>query len=137
MPQLDFTIILPQIFWLLLAFFFVYTVLVYFFLPIFIKSLKVRKYIVLENSLLLEKTQNKFFLKQAYLNDLLNKNFHLIKSILETEILNIFSSKNKFNLNSIDTKIVKVIYYITLYHNTSILDSISLSPKFSFLKFKK
>nr|WDA66148.1 ATP synthase F0 subunit 8 [Lithothamnion corallioides] len=137
MPQLDLIIIFPQIFWLLLIFFCTYTILVHFFLPIFVKSLKARKRIILENSALLLNTQKKFDLRQVFLNNLLNKNFYLVKSILETEISNIFSPKNKFDLNLLDIKIAKVLYYNTLYYDTNILDSVPLNPKFSYLNFKE
>nr|AYR06580.1 ATP synthase F0 subunit 8 [Lithothamnion sp.] len=137
MPQLDFIIIFPQIFLIVDNFLFdLYNTYLFFFLPIFVKTLKARKRIILENSMLLVSTQNKFISKQAYLNNLLNKNFYLIKSILETELGSIFSSKNILDLNSVDIKLVKVIYNTTLYYDLNILDSVPLSPKFSFLNFK-
>lgn len=137
MPQLDFVIIFPQVFWLFTIFFLVYTIIVYFFLPIFVKSLKARKRIVLENSSLLLNTQSNFALKQVRLNDLLNKNFYLIKSTLEVEVFNVFFSKNKLDLNYVDTKIVKAVHDIVLYYDVNILDSIPLSPKFSSISFKE
>lgn len=137
MPQLDFSIIFPQVFYLFVTFFLVYTILVYFFLPIFIKSLKSRKRIVLENSKLLISTQNNFVTKQVYLNTILNKNFCLLKLTLETKILNIFFFKGSLDLNYVDIKLIKALYNIVLYYDMSVLDSVSLSPKFSFLSFKE
>nr|YP_010620046.1 ATP synthase F0 subunit 8 [Symphyocladia marchantioides]WAX04059.1 ATP synthase F0 subunit 8 [Symphyocladia marchantioides] len=42
MPQLDFLIILPQVFWLICLFSFFYFVLAYYFLPLFLKTIKAR-----------------------------------------------------------------------------------------------
>lgn len=136
MPQLDLIIVFPQIFWLLLIFFLTYTIFTHFFLPLFVKSLKARKRIVLKNVELLTYTQKNLDLKKTQLNTLLNQNFDLIKSLLETELFNLFNKELIFDLSALDTKVVKVLYHNILYYDTNLLDSISLSPKFLTLTFK-
>ena len=135
MPQLDFIIVFPQIFWLLVVFFSSYVILVHFFLPLFVKSLKVRRLIILENTKLLSLTQEKFYLKQNNLVLLLNKNFYLIKFMLESEVSTLFLQKAETDLNFLDSKIVEVLYYNILYNDVSVLSSIPLRSKFSYLKF--
>lgn len=137
MPQLDFIIIFPQIFWLIVVFFFTYAILIHFFLPIFLKSLKIRKYILVENSKVLTSTQFKFDSKQRQLNLILNANFNKIKVMLEAEFFALFSDKSTFDLNSIDTKIVEALYYNILYHDLEVLDSITLNSTLSYVKFDK
>nr|WDA66140.1 ATP synthase F0 subunit 8 [Phymatolithon calcareum] len=131
MPQLDFIIVFPQIFWLLLTFFFTYTTIICFFLPLFVKFLKTRKHIVIENTKLLLLTQKKIDTKQLQLSTTINQNFYLVKLFLETEIINLFSKDLALELNSIDTKVIEVLYYNTIYYDTNILDSIPLNPKFN------
>nr|UVF63021.1 ATP synthase F0 subunit 8 [Synarthrophyton patena] len=135
MPQLDFIIIFPQIFWLLIVFLFTYIILSHFFLPIFIKTLKSRKYIILENTKILIKTQNKFNLKQTQLSFLLNRNFKLIKVMLETEIFSLFSEDSNIDLNLVNIKLIEALYYNILYYNSNVLDSIPLKLRLSHLKF--
>lgn len=135
MPQLDFIIIFPQIFWLVIIFFFTYAILIHFFLPVFLKSLKTRKYIITENSRILTVTQDKFNSKQKQINSILNANFTKIKLMLELEFFNLFTNNTNLDLNSIDTKIVEALYYNVLYHDYEILNSITLNPTLSYLKF--
>ncbi len=130
MPQLDFIIAFPQIFWLVVIFFSLYTILVHFFLPTFIKLLKSRKQIVLENSQLLISLQKNFDLKQKNLNKLMEKNFLIIKEMLEKEIFNFFSGSFSINLVEVDKKIAKTLYCNLLYYDSNILEAISIKPKF-------
>lgn len=136
MPQLDLIIVFPQIFWLFITFFLTYTIIIHFFLPLFIKSIKVRKCIVIENNKLLANTQKKIDIKQKELNHLINKNFYLIKLLLEMEIKKLFSENLMLDLNGVDIKMFKALYYNTIYYNINVLDSVLLSPKFSNLRFE-
>lgn len=128
MPQLDFTPAFPQIFWLILIFFSFYTIIVHFFLPNFIKLTKSRKLVVLENNKILLTIQNKFNLKQKFLNENLNRDFEKIKIMLEKQISTFFSTTNFYDLNSIDIKISKTLYENTLYYDTNVLKTIPLKP---------
>ena len=131
MPQLDFIIAFSQIFWLILIFFSFYTILVHFFLPQFIKTLKSRKQIVLENNEMLLKLHNDFNNKQYFLNSKLKENFTKIKSLLDKEIFSNFGIPiNFFNLDLLDKKISGILYNNTLYYDIHVLESISLTLTF-------
>jgi len=130
MPQLDFVIAFPQIFWLIVIFFMFYTIVVHFFLPNFIKILKSRKQIVLENSKTLVELENRFNSKQLLLSGTLETNFIKIRILLEKDISQFFSTKNLFDLTLVDTKIAMALYYNILYYDTNVLESILLKPNF-------
>lgn len=130
MPQLDFVISFPQIFWLIVIFFMFYTVVVHFFLPNFIKILKSRKQIVLENSKTLIELENKFNSKQLLLNRTLETNFIKIRILLEKDISQFFSTKNLFDSTLVNVKISTALYYNILYYDTNVLESIFLKPTF-------
>lgn len=130
MPQLDFIIIFPQIFWLIITFFSLYIVLVHFFLPIFIKILKSRKQIIIENNILLLNLQEILKTKQKTLTKKLEINFLEIKKMLDIQINPLFKGSLFNDLNLLDKKISKVIYYLLLHHDLSILESIPIKPLF-------
>lgn len=130
MPQLDFIIAFPQIFWLVLTFFGLYTFLVHFFLPNFIKLLKARKQIVTENNNTLLKLQNSFDSKQKSLNKTLENNFINIKIMLEKEISSSFTELNSFDLKLADKKIANALYQNVIYYDTNVLESIPIKPSF-------
>ena len=130
MPQLDFIIAFPQIFWLVIIFFSLYTVLVHFFLPRFIKLLKARKQIVFENSLTLETLEKNFTLKQMNLNKIMENNLLKVKEMLEKEISNFFVNVFCIELKEVDKKIAKALYCNLLYYDSTILEAVSVKPKF-------
>nr|YP_009589044.1 ATP synthase F0 subunit 8 [Corallina ferreyrae]QBL75560.1 ATP synthase F0 subunit 8 [Corallina ferreyrae] len=130
MPQLDFTIAFPQIFWLLFSFFLLYSILVHIFLPVFVKSLKARKKIVVVNNESFNHLQKRLHLKQTSLINLLNQNIIKIRIIFEKNILPTFATDAAFNFDLINQKLAKVLYYNTLYCDLNVLDSIPLKPKF-------
>lgn len=130
MPQLDFVIAFPQIFWLIVIFFSLYTTLVHFFLPLFIKLLKARKQIVLENCQVLINLEKRFELKQTNLNKIMEKNFCSIKKMLENEISSLFSGVFLINLKEADKKIAKSLYCNLLYYDSNILKAVCVKPKF-------
>lgn len=124
MPQLDFTIAFPQIFWLFINFFFIYVIFVHFFLPLFVKVLKSRKKIVeLNNEVLLE-LQNKYAVKYQNLNLNLNKNITDIKLMLQTKFYPVFLFSKKKKLDFLDLKIAKVLFYNAIYFDEVIFNSI-------------
>jgi len=130
MPQLDFVIAFPQIFWLIVIFFTFYTVVVHFFLPNFIKTIKSRKQIVLENTKILLDMEVKFNYKQTLLSKTLEMNFIKIRFLLEKDISRFFSIKNLFDLTPVNTKTAAALYYNVLYYDINILDSVPLIPNF-------
>lgn len=134
MPQLDFIIFFPQVFWLIILFLFLYVIVIHFFLPFFIKILKSRKYILKKNTELLLKNQLEFKVKQSKMNILLNKNFKKTKKIFEHQIFILFFLNSKFDWNLVDRKVVKVLYYNILYYDINVLKSIPLKLKFLNIK---
>lgn len=130
MPQLDFTTTLPQIFWLIVIFFTVYTILVHFFLPNFIRLIKSRKNIILVNEKEINLLENKFIRKQTIVKQIIKRNFVELKVTLEKEFPT-FLTTAKVDLTPSDLKLIHVLYYNTLYYDTIILDSILLKPNFS------
>nr|YP_009348188.1 ATP synthase F0 subunit 8 [Corallina officinalis]APX55298.1 ATP synthase F0 subunit 8 [Corallina officinalis]QJF58169.1 ATP synthase F0 subunit 8 [Corallina officinalis]QJF58215.1 ATP synthase F0 subunit 8 [Corallina officinalis] len=130
MPQLDFTIAFPQIFWLFLSFFLLYSIIVHVFLPIFVKSFKARKKLVIANNESFNHLQKQLHLKQTSLITLLNQNIIKIRTTFEKNILPTFTSDTTFDFDLINQKLAKVLYYNTLYCDLNVLDSIPLKPKF-------
>jgi len=130
MPQLDFVIAFPQIFWLIIIFLFFYIVIVHFFLPNFIKVLRSRKQIVLENSKTLLVMETKFNSKQVLLNQTLEIFFVRVRGLLEKDISKFFSTKELFDLHSINTKVSTALYYNIIYYDVNVLNSVSLKPNF-------
>lgn len=128
MPQLDRIIIFTQIFWLFIVFTIVYTILIHYFLPKFLKSLKSRKEIVLVNSLEVESLSKKIIQKQKLLTELLHKNLILVKNIL-TSNFNSLETDKKLNLLEVDKKIGTSISNSTHYCDIQILNAIFFYPK--------
>lgn len=130
MPQLDFLIAFPQIFWLIIIFFSLHTILVHFFLPNFIKLLKVRKKVVLENSETLSKLEIKLHYSQSTLNKIIIINFSKIKILLEKELNSFFVISGWFNSGLVDKKIASALYHNIIYYDTNIIESIPIKLKF-------
>lgn len=130
MPQLDFNTTLPQIFWLIITFFFVYMLLIHFFLPNFIKFVKSRKLLILVNTKKCSNLQKQLTVKQLTVKQLIHKNFSKIKSILEKDFSIFFMSASSFNFLFSDKKIAYTIYHNIMYYDTIILNSIPLRVTF-------
>lgn len=123
MPQLDYIIIFPQIFWLFISFTFLYIILTHFFLPKFLKFLKARKLIINENSSETFTAINKFNEKQILLKNLI---------LTENTILNDFiflNVKSQLDTHLIDEKIAIALINITLYCDIQLLNLIFFYPK--------
>ena len=135
MPQLDFTITFPQIFWLLIIFTTVYSILVHFFLPNFIKLNKSRKDIVSTNQNTTILLKNSFDKKQLFIEGIIRSNFFELKSVLEKEFPSLLFNKTKITLEFFDFKLASVLYYNTLYYDATILNSVPLKPNFLKSKF--
>lgn len=130
MPQLDRVIIFSQIFWLFLVFFALYIVLTHFFLPMFLKSLKLRKQVIELNSLEVTNLNEKALLKQVLIKqNLLSKLLRIEDFLFESyEFQKYFKSNQQIVL--IDEKIsIATINYL-LYCDSIILNNISFYPKF-------
>lgn len=135
MPQLDFNITFPQIFWLLIVFTTVYSILVHYFLPNFIKLNKSRKDIVSTNQNTMILLKNSFTEKQLFIEGIIRNNFFELKSVLEKEFPALLFNKIKTTPEFFDFKLANVLYYNTMYYDVTILNSVPLKPNFLNLKF--
>lgn len=129
MPQLDRIIIFPQIFWLVLTFVVTYTLLLHYFLPKFLKSLKSRKEIVNFNTQKFIQMQHKYDKKILFLNRSLNKNLSLVKDFLIKDYLSVSLHKFDVKLDNVDTKLSFVFRNLILYYNIYLVNNIRLQPK--------
>nr|YP_009515517.1 ATP synthase F0 subunit 8 [Montagnia macrospora]AVK39484.1 ATP synthase F0 subunit 8 [Montagnia macrospora] len=128
MPQLDFLIIFPQIFWMCVIFSSFYFLLTFVFLPKLILSLKLRQFILEENSRKVnaeviepssKKTDSHFGLELKIRS--LETNFENIKDLLESNVL--FPSRN------FDSKVTKATRFTMLFCDSLILKNIAFFPK--------
>ena len=129
MPQLDKTIIFTQIFWLFLIFTFSYIILVHYFFPLFLKSLKSRKLIIESNLLESKKAHEKFLLNQNTLSKILNEGLGVVKVLYSSEFLFKEGKGQTFSLNSLDAKLVKMFLNMMLYNDKRVLKNIPLTSR--------
>lgn len=138
MPQLDRLIIFPQIFWFFTIFIIFYSLIIHYFLPKFLFSLKLRKYIVDFDYLIVRSNINTSAnTKMKFLNQIavdLNKinaciylNTNNLKSILKDH-----KYTNPLKLNF---KVLTLVKDNVLFCNQNLLNLIELYP--SNLNLKK
>ena len=130
MPQLDFSITSSQIFWLIITFFSLYTILTHFFLPSFIKILKIRKQVLKENANLQVKLKSQFEDKQKIFVSIIEKNLTKIKFLVEKEICMTFKNYFFVDLNILDEKISNALYSNLVFYDINILKSMYIKPMF-------
>lgn len=125
MPQLDHIIIFPQIFWLFSFFIFFYIILVHFFLPNFLKSLKARKLIQKINTEKASFSVKKSSESKTKLTNIAFKNLNNVKEILNSDSNLSLSNFNSVKTNEIDKAIGVIAKNSILFCNYQILDSIN------------
>nr|YP_010620207.1 ATP synthase F0 subunit 8 [Dipterosiphonia australica]WAX04243.1 ATP synthase F0 subunit 8 [Dipterosiphonia australica] len=134
MPQLDFLIILPQIFWLTIFFISFYFVLTYYFLPFFIKTIESRNKFISYNQEIEVKLRSKVLQKRQNMLKTLNLTFAKIHSIL---FINLFTFtftfvkppfKNEFL--SLNKKILSSLKNTIFFCNSILLNSFKFYPSF-------
>nr|WCH57841.1 ATP synthase F0 subunit 8 [Hypnea edeniana] len=130
MPQLDRIIIFSQIFWLFLIFSALYILLTHFFLPMFLKSLKLRKQVIEFNSLEVLNLNEKAVEKQALIKQKLASQLSLIESFLLESYKFQKYSKNDQQIILIDEKISTATINYLLYCDSLVLNKILFYPKF-------
>ena len=130
MPQLDFSIISSQIFWLIVIFFILYTSLTHFFLPNFIKALKTRKQVIKENIDSVTKLKKQFDDKQNVFINVVEHNLIKIKYLVEKEIFITFKRNFFEDLNLLDKKVSNALYSNLILYDINVLRSISSKPIF-------
>nr|YP_010620161.1 ATP synthase F0 subunit 8 [Herposiphonia versicolor]WAX04197.1 ATP synthase F0 subunit 8 [Herposiphonia versicolor] len=134
MPQLDFIIVLPQIFWLVLFFISFYFILTYLFLPFFLKTILSRTKFIEFNYITELQLIKEVFEKRQFIIKKLNFSFNKIHSIL---FLNVLIPKFNFinkpfkDIYLIKNKIFFLAVKKTLYFcNPIILNSFKFYPSF-------
>nr|YP_004062234.1 hypothetical protein PPUL_31 [Plocamiocolax pulvinata]ADR03250.1 hypothetical protein PPUL_31 [Plocamiocolax pulvinata] len=127
MPQLDYTIIFSQIFWLFFIFLFLYTIILHFFLPVFLKSIKIRKELINSLNLEVSKLEEISFKKRTLLYSNVNQQLLIIKKLLKKE--NFIFLLKKENSIIIDKKLSIFISNTTKFYNLQIINSIPFSSK--------
>nr|YP_010199554.1 ATP synthase F0 subunit 8 [Crassiphycus birdiae]UAD89412.1 ATP synthase F0 subunit 8 [Crassiphycus birdiae] len=134
MPQLDRIIVFSQIFWLFLIFSIFYAVLTHYFLPKFLKSLKIRKQVIDSNTKeVLAKTE-KTLIKQSSLKKILIRDLEMTSNLLTRYFGQLIKDKKKIDTLVIDQKIGFVILNTVKFCDLKLLNSIFVYPKS--LKFK-
>nr|AVK39581.1 ATP synthase F0 subunit 8 [Sheathia arcuata] len=128
MPQLDRTIIFTQIFWLFLVFASLYITLIYFFLPIFLRSMKARNLVVEFNNNENNIIKTDFLFIQTTIDATLNEQMQFIRTTLLKDLV-LFSNAKSVDLRSIDSLLLDSVFYTTMYNNEVILRNICLNCK--------
>jgi hypothetical protein len=128
MPQLDRIIVFTQIFWLFLVFTSLYIILIYFFFPTFLRSLKARNLVIEFNNNENNSVKTDFLLTQTIINTTLNEQVQFMKTVLLKNFV-LFNNINSFDLRSIDASLLDSIFYTTMYNNEVILRNIYLNSK--------
>lgn len=138
MPQLDSLIVFPQIFWFFIIFIGFYSLIIHYFLPKFLISLKLRKHIIEFDYLLIRNNiEVDINTKLKFLNQIVNDLSKINKSIyLNTNNLKVILKDSKFvNPLKLNLKILNLIKNNTLFCNQDLLNLIKLYP--SNLNLKK
>ncbi|KAI0556312.1 ATP synthase protein (mitochondrion) [Gracilaria domingensis] len=134
MPQLDRIIVFSQIFWLILIFSLFYAILTHYFLPKFLKSLKIRKQVVdLNTKEILKRTEGTLN-KQNLLVKILIKNLEVTSNLLVSYFGQLVKDKKSVDTLIIDQKIGFVILNTVKFCDLKLVNSIFVYPKP--LKFK-
>nr|YP_010620184.1 ATP synthase F0 subunit 8 [Gredgaria maugeana]WAX04220.1 ATP synthase F0 subunit 8 [Gredgaria maugeana] len=132
MPQLDLVIVFPQIFWLFLFFTFFYFLLTYYFLPIFLKTIRSRKEFIKNNQLmeihLIKEVSN----KQQNMFNITNISLGNLRFILFTKLLHIKFKFNhqpfKKNFLVINKKILIALTHSFFFCNSILLNYVKCYP---------
>lgn len=131
MPQLDFIIILPQIFWFFLIFISLYLYVLHYFLPKLIFSLKFRKLVVKKNNLEILKLNSAFIKQKKLLNSKLIYDLKSFKSCFFfnlKKINNIFIKQKYSNPEILNKKVLSFIVNTNLFCSKQILNAITILP---------
>nr|YP_010620092.1 ATP synthase F0 subunit 8 [Pterosiphonia complanata]WAX04105.1 ATP synthase F0 subunit 8 [Pterosiphonia complanata] len=134
MPQLDFLIILPQIFWLIFSFSFFYFILTYYLLPCFLKTIKARINFI-KNNQIAESQLTFLILEKKQIN--LKKLIKLLNEIHLILFSNLFHSnfifsKKPFKKNYLilNRKIISAAAYSIFFCNSTLLNTLKFYPLF-------
>nr|WCH57793.1 ATP synthase F0 subunit 8 [Hypnea flava] len=130
MPQLDRVIIFSQIFWLFLIFSVLYITLTHFFLPLFLKSLKSRKQVIVLNGLEILSLNKKALEKQFLIKQKLLSKLLIIEDFLSESYKFQKHFENDHQTVLVDEKISIAVLNYLLYCDSFVLNNILFYPKF-------
>nr|YP_010619977.1 ATP synthase F0 subunit 8 [Xiphosiphonia pinnulata]WAX03990.1 ATP synthase F0 subunit 8 [Xiphosiphonia pinnulata] len=134
MPQLDFLIVLPQIFWLITCFTFFYFLLTYYFLPIFLKTIKARINFIKNNHVLESQIAILVINKQQNTFQNLNRTLNKVRLYLFTELFhlkfNFIKKPFKNNFVILNKKILIASTHSFFFCNSLLLNSLKFYPLF-------
>ena len=128
MPQLDITILFPQLFWLIFFFCLFYIFLTFLFLPKFLVALKLRRNASEENLSLTNSSLHDLNGGIELANQKLHHNLNqLIKNFDTLKVT--YQTNTAFNQVSLDTKVSKLVLNLLVFSDSSTLKSIKLNVK--------
>lgn len=132
MPQLDFLIILPQIFWLIISFISFYFILAYYFLPLFLKTIISRKEFFKFNKNIEIQLTDEIFKKRQFILKELNFNLNKIKSTIFLNLIHLnfnFQQKPfKLQYSKLNKKILIAINKSIFYCNFNLINLLKFYP---------
>lgn len=132
MPQLDFLIILPQIFWLIITFTLFYFVFTYYFLPLFLKAINSRKEFLKFNKNIEIQLSDEVFKKRQFVLKELSLNLSNIRSILFSNLIHLkfdFQQKPfKLQYNKLNLKVLIAINKSVFYCNPNLINLLKFYP---------
>ena len=131
MPQLDFLIILPQIFWLILSFIIFYFILTYYFLPIFLKTINSRREFIKFNKNFELKLDNEILLKRQFILKKFISDLNEVKSFIFLNLLKFKSIKPlRLQSSKLNVKILTALNKSVVYCNLDLINLIKFYPSF-------
>lgn len=137
MPQLDRVIVFTQLFWLITVFVILYIILTHIFLPILIKSFKIRSLFIQFIKDRTNKIQSNLLFKQKFIAKTLNNSLLISKSLLCPKFKPYQRYLHLINFNLLNFQLFTFILYIALYCSKPLINSILLSSKNFSFKFNK
>lgn len=134
MPQLDFIIVLPQVFWLLVIFISFYFILTYIFLPMFLRTISARNKFIKQNYLAEAMHVEEIISQRQVLIKKTNLTFFLLHKNLFNNLLNLhflfFKIPFKQNYLEVNKKIFSSLKKSFYFCNSIILNSFIFYPAF-------
>nr|YP_010620115.1 ATP synthase F0 subunit 8 [Periphykon beckeri]WAX04151.1 ATP synthase F0 subunit 8 [Periphykon beckeri] len=134
MPQLDYLIIIPQIFWLFLLFWCFYFFLTYFFLPLFLYTIKLRKEFIKYNQIFELKLTTEILKEHQSMLKNLNTILTSIHSILFTQFIHVnfrfYKKPFKKTFLLVNKKLLASLIKSILFCNSVSLNSLKFYPVF-------
>lgn len=138
MPQLDLVILFSQIFWLAFSFILLYIVVLYYFLPLFLKSIKSRILLLEYNVSKANYFQNSFSERSELLKKLVYNSLQSVKNTTLTMLSKPSNVEFVSIQQAMDKLVGRALWNIVLYCNLNLLKNINFRPRiYSYSNNKK